>query len=202
MKRIWIACGILSVCGVLQPSGHCAPETNSNPSLGDTLVFLGPVREETVLRWNGYTKSGDGSMTVKINVNDFDYTFFARLGEQVADKKRKMNYKVSKFQFTETEEVDPATGVKRRKEISLLTLIRLDDSEEIVLTYQVPWRDKRLKAKLHNRLNDQVMVVAKSEEFKLDDQTYKVGEITEEGVVIIDSFKQEFKLRSQKKSSE
>lgn len=189
---------LLSLIG-LAYAGYCEPDANSNPTPEDVLVFLGPIHEETILRFKGYTKSADGQMTFKVNAGPWDYTYFVRLGEQVASGKRKTDYRVSKFEEAFEEYLDPTLNAKRRRDVSRLTLVRLDDSAEIVLTIGEAYRDK-LMAKLRNRVDDYVFTVSKGDGFKLQDRLYKVVEIKEDAVVVTDSLKRTFNITAPKKT--
>jgi len=198
MKPVWNNLVLLLTLVSLPHAGCCGSTTNSNPTAAELLVFLGPVREATILRFNGYSRSADGQMTFRINVNDFDYSYYVRVGRQVADAKRKEKYKVSKFEYAEAHQ----EGSNRRIEVSRLTLVRLDDGAEIVLTYHKPYRDERLKARLRNRLTDEVITVSKGDEFKLKGEACNVVEIKEDGVRIVDFLKQEFDIIAPKKMGE
>ena len=53
--------------------------------------------EEIPLRFH-YVGASQEDVNVAINVGDMEHTYFVKPGEQVADKTRKTNYKVIKFE--------------------------------------------------------------------------------------------------------
>ena len=179
-------------------------DAKSFPQASDYITYLGPKRQPFYLRFLGYTKSGDGSYTFQININDFDYTYFVREGQQIASGARKENYFVDKFEFEETEEFDSSTHSKRKKEVSRLFVHRGDDPTPIKLTYKQVAVDTLPRARLRNEFEKNArggaeQVVAKGDEFQMRGKTYKVVDIKETEVIIADTLaQQEFVIKPPK----
>jgi hypothetical protein len=176
-------------------------DPKSFPQPSDYVVYAAPVQQKFFLRFLGYIKSGDGTYTFEINVNDFDYTYFVKLGQQIASGSRKENYFVDKFEFDQKEEYDPTTNSKRWKEVSRLFIHRGDDPTPITLTYQQVAQDLLPRALLRNDLEKNsrgkgMLRVAKGENFSARGKTYKVVDIKEGAVIISDtSTQQEYVIK-------
>ena len=174
----------------LAPAGTAAPKIETNRTLSLELIYLGPIHEQTKLRFRGYTKSRDGTMTVRVYVNDPERPFLIRLGEQVADRERTENYRVTKFEYATCDELDPIDGSTRKRETSRLKLFRIDDGEEITLTYNEILIDRRVRVKLQDVHSQKVFLVTKGQKFTVRETDYTVREITEKSIVIRDSMEQ------------
>ena len=169
-------------------------DAESFPALTAYLVVDRLIQREFQLRFLGYSRSADDKLTFQINVRALDFTYFNRLGEQIASGARKENYKIEKFEEASEEYYDAAVTSNRKRDVSRLTLRRLDDGTDIVLTYRQIAVEKSLAAVLRNKLERserQVREVSKGMEFTVRDTTYKVVDIRTDAVIISDAVAQQ-----------
>jgi len=179
-------------------------DPKSFPQPKDYLVFEKPVQSKFYLRFLGYTHSSTNmndmsSYGFQINVNDFDFTYFVRMGEQIKSGLRKENYWVDDFKYAMTNKFSKALNAAVPVEISTLTIHRGGEDRKITLPFREVSVDTQLKARLINRLkNERIPDKAVGETFEVRGQTYKVVDIKNDGVLISDSLGQEFLISAPK----
>jgi hypothetical protein len=165
-------------------------EAESFPSLEAYLILESLDRKEFQLRFKGKAISGDNSLAFQVNIRALDYTYFNRLGEQIGDARKKEPYKIEKFEEAFEEYFDASLNAKRQRDVSRLTLRRMDDNSEVVLVLDQIAIEKTLGATLRNKLakagERASFSVTKNEEIKVHGKNYKVVDITDDGVLISD----------------
>lgn len=173
-------------------------DPTSLPQITDYLFLHEIVRNEFKLRFMGRILSSDGRITFQINVRDLGFTYMNIVGEQVASGERKENYKVEGYEPKTKDVFDPSLNVTRPVDVSTLTLSRLDNGAKVVLVIGKTATETTLGARLLNKLDGRVFQVVKEEEFKIRGETYKVVDITNDGVLISTPLKREFLITAPK----
>lgn len=177
-------------------------KADSFPKTEEYLILTRVPRLDFFLRFKGYTKGPDGSVAFQVNVRDFEFTYFNRVGEQIARGDRKENYRIESFEEKFEEVFDPSVNAKRPVDKSVLTLTRLDDDSKIQLVYGGTATETTLRAVIVNKLDNRYVSptgsLAKGDEFEVRGRTYKVVDIKSDAVLLSDSLNQEYTLRLQR----